>query len=159
MNIDWTVTPASLWFLLGVLLILSEFAFPGIIAIFFGVAAIVVAVVLMLGFDLSFNVQILLFAALGVVLLLLTRKHLKAWFQGKSSSGQHGVELMPVGTRVVASEDFVNGSGLVDYSGARWNAESDEAISAGQPVWTTGRRGLVLKVSTHAPVRAPASGQ
>jgi membrane protein implicated in regulation of membrane protease activity len=155
MNIDWTVTPASLWFLLGVLLILSEFAFPGIIAIFFGAAAIVVAIVLFLGIDLSLNLQILLFAALGAVLLLLTRNRLKRWFQGKSTTGQHGVDLLPVGTAVMASEDFVNGSGLVHYSGARWNAESDEPISAGQQVWTTGRRGLVLKVST----RAPESGQ
>jgi inner membrane protein len=151
MNIDWTVTPASLWFLLGVLLILSEFAFPGIIAIFFGAAAIVVAIILILGFEPSFNLQILLFAALGVILLLLTRNRLKTWFQGSSSAGQHGVQMLPEGTAVVAVGDFVNGSGVVNYSGARWNAESVDTITAGQRVWTTGRRGLVLKVSAHPP--------
>jgi membrane protein implicated in regulation of membrane protease activity len=151
MNIDWTVTPASLWFLLGVLLIFSEFVFPGVIAVFFGAAAIVVAIILFLGFDLSFNVQILLFAALGAILLLLARNRLKVWFQGASTTGQHGVEVLPVGTMVVASEDFVDGGGLVHYSGARWNAESAEPVSAGQHVWITGRRGLVLQVSPRPP--------
>lgn len=155
MSIDWTVTPASLWFLLGVLLILSEFAFPGIIAVFFGAAAIVVAIILFAGFEPSLNLQILLFAALGVTLLLLTRSRLRTWFQGTSTTGQHGVEVLPVGTTVVAIEDFTNGSGLVHYSGARWNAESDEPITAGQQVWTTGRRGLVLKVSPHPPGPGP----
>jgi inner membrane protein len=151
MNIDWTVTPASLWFLLGVLLILSEFVFPGIIAIFFGAAAIVVAILLIVGFEPSLNVQILLFAALGVLLLLLARNELKAWFHGASTEGTHGVEQLPAGTPVVAVEDFVSGSGTVTYSGARWNAECNEPVVAGQRVWTVGRRGLVLKVTPHAP--------
>ena len=38
--IDWTFTPASLWTLIGVLLILSELALPGVIAVFFGLAAL-----------------------------------------------------------------------------------------------------------------------
>jgi inner membrane protein len=55
MSIDWTLTPASLWSPLGVILILSEFAFPGIIAVFFGAAAIVVAIILFAGFEPSLN--------------------------------------------------------------------------------------------------------
>jgi len=149
--IDWTFTPASIWILIGVLLILSEFALPGVIAVFFGMAALLVGLLLFLNIPLDLPGQIFLFGVLGVALLLLARRRLTPWFKGKSETGGVGSEVLPVGTRATAQADFVQGLGVVVLNGVRWNAESQDAIRAGDPVWLIGRQGLILRVSATPP--------
>jgi membrane protein implicated in regulation of membrane protease activity len=149
--IDWTFTPASLWTLIGILLIVSELVLPGVIAVFFGVAALLIALMLFFSIPLSVPGQILLFGVLGAALLLIARRRLKPWFQGDVETGGVGSEVLPVGTRALAQSDFVRGVGVVMLNGVRWNAESDEPIRAGDPVWLIGRRGLVLEVSARPP--------
>ncbi len=149
--IDWTFTPASLWILIGILLILSEFALPGVIAVFFGLAALVVGLLLYLNVPIELPGQILLFGVLAALLLLVARRRLTPWFRGKSETGGLGSEVLPVGTRAVAQTDFARGQGVVVLNGVRWNAESPDPIHAGDPVWLTGRQGLVLQVSATPP--------
>ncbi|NCA71917.1 MAG: NfeD family protein [Sphingobacteriia bacterium] len=149
--IDWTFTPASLWILVGVLLILSEFALPGVIAIFFGIAALLVGLLLYLSVPLDLSGQILLVGVLGALLLLVARRRMKPWFMGQSATGGTGSEVLPPGTRAVAQEDFVGGRGVVLLNGVRWSAESTESIRAGDPVWLTGHQGLILRVSANPP--------
>jgi inner membrane protein len=152
--IDWTFTPASIWILIGVLLILSEFALPGVIAVFFGMAALLVGLLLFLNVPLDLPGQIFLFGVLGVALLLVARRRFTPWLKGKSETGGVGSEVLPVGTRATAQADFVQGLGVVILNGVRWNAESQDAIRAGDPVWLTGRQGLILRVSA-TPPQAP----
>jgi membrane protein implicated in regulation of membrane protease activity len=149
--IDWTFTPASLWTLIGVLLILSELALPGVIAVFFGIAALLVGLLLFLDVPIGPPAQILLFGVLGAALLLLARHRLKPWFRGQVETGGSGSEVLPDGTRARAQTDFVRGTGVVTLNGVRWNAESSEPIHAGDTVWLIGRRGLVLLVSAMPP--------
>jgi membrane protein implicated in regulation of membrane protease activity len=151
--IDWTFTPASIWTLIGILLIVSELALPGVIAVFFGVAALLVALLLYFDAPLAVPGQILLFGVLGAGLLLVARRRLRPWFQGEVETGGVGSEVLPVGTRALAQTDFVNGSGVVTLNGVRWNAESADPIRAGDPVWLVGRHGLVLEVSATPPAR------
>jgi membrane protein implicated in regulation of membrane protease activity len=149
--IDWTFTPASLWTLIGVLLILSELALPGVIAVFFGLSALLVGLLLFLDVPIDTPAQILLFGILGAALLLLARHRLKPWFRGQVATGGVGSEVLPNGTRAIAQTDFDQGLGVVSLNGVRWNAESPDPIRAGDPVWLTGRRGLVLQVSAAPP--------
>jgi membrane protein implicated in regulation of membrane protease activity len=149
--IDWTFTPASLWTLIGVLLILSELALPGVIAVFFGIAALLVGLLLFLDVPIDPPLQILLFGVLGAALLLLARHRLKPWFRGQVETGGSGSEVLPEGTRARAQTDFLQGAGVVTLNGVRWNAESSDPIHAGDTVWLTGRRGLVLHVSATPP--------
>lgn len=151
MNIDFSISPAAVWTLLGVLLILAEFAFPGVILVFFGVAALLIGLALWFGVGLTLNMQILLFGILAVGLLLVARKRVKNWFRGKSEHASDGVEVLVPGTPVIAQEDFVDGVGVVTYRGARWKAECDQAVTTGQKLWITGRHGLVLNVSSERP--------
>lgn len=157
--IDWTFTPASLWILIGILLILSEFLLPGVIAVFFGLAALSVGLLLYLGIPLDTPLQILLVGILGVVLLLVARRRLTPWLKGRSESGGLGSEVLPPGTRATAHRDFVHGLGVVVLNGVRWNAESEDPIRAGDPVWLTGHQGLVLYVSARPPHDSSASSQ
>ena len=149
--IDWTFTPASLWTLVGVLLILSELALPGVIAVFFGLAALIVALLLFFNLPLDPPAQILLFGVLGAALLLVARNRLKPWFRGQVETGGVGSEVLPDGTRATAQADFERGVGVVLLNGVRWNAESSDPIRAGDPVWLIGRRGLVLLVRATPP--------
>jgi membrane protein implicated in regulation of membrane protease activity len=151
MNIDFSISPPAVWALLGVLLILAEFAFPGVILVFFGIAALLIGLALWFGIAMSLNMQILLFGVLAVGLLVLARKRVKNWFRGKSEHASDGIEVLVPGTGVVAQEDFVDGVGVVTYRGARWNAECEEPVTAGQRLWITGRHGLVLNVSSERP--------
>jgi inner membrane protein len=146
-----SISPAALWALVGVLLVLSEFVAPGIIAVFFGLAALIVAAVLALGVPLNVPAQILLFAGLGLCLLLLARGRLASWFQGDVDRPSGNSHAAAAGTPVTALTDFVDGLGTVSYRGARWNAESPDPIAKGERAWITGRRGLVLMVSRSAP--------
>lgn len=152
MNFDWTISPAIVWMLLGGLLILAEFALPGVIAVFFGIAAVLVGLVLLLGVPLSLNLQILAFGALALFLVLVVRSRVKSWFVGASESTKEGVEVVPVGTMVTAAKDFVDGFGIVNHRGAHWNARADEQVVFGQRLWICGRTGLVLHVSSTPPV-------
>lgn len=151
MNIDFSISPAAAWALVGVVLILAEFAMPGVILVFFGVAALLIGGGLWLGVEMSLNLQILVFGVLAVGLLLVARKRVKNWFHGKSEHASDGVEVLVPGTPVTALQDFVDGVGLVSHRGARWNAEAGEPVASGQRLWITGRSGLVLKVSTQRP--------
>lgn len=151
MSIDWSISPAGVWALLGTVLVLAEFAMPGVIAMFFGVAALLVALLLYIGMPLSLNAQILVFGILAIALVVLARSRVKAWFYGRSEHAEQGVEVLAPGTPVTAMSDFANGAGLVLHQGARWQAESAEPIASGQRVWIRGRRGLVLEVTAIPP--------
>lgn len=151
MNIDLSFSAAGIWALVGVVLILAEFAMTGVILVFFGVAALLVGLLLWAGVDMSLNTQILVFGALAIGLLLMARDRVRTWFHGKSEQASDGIEVLVPGTPVTALGDFVDGAGLVTHRGARWNAECDAPVASGQRVWITGRRGLVLTVSAQQP--------
>jgi membrane protein implicated in regulation of membrane protease activity len=151
MNLDLSISAAAIWALVGVALILAEFAMPGVILVFFGVAALLVGLVLWMGVEMSLNVQILVFGAVALGLLLLARDRVRSWFHGKSDKASDGIEVLVPGTPVTALGDFADGTGLVSHRGARWNAECPAPVAGGQRVWITGRRGLVLEVSVEPP--------
>lgn len=151
MTIDLSISPAAIWALVGVVLILAEFAVTGVILVFFGVAALLVGLLLWAGVTMSLNVQILVFGVLAIGLLLMARDRVRSWFYGKSERASDGIEVLVPGTPVTALGDFVDGVGLVTHRGARWNAESDGPVVGGQRVWITGRHGLVLQVSVEQP--------
>ena len=55
------------------------------------------------------------------------------------------------------ASDFANGTGAVQLNGAKWDAESDEPLKAGDAAWVTRHRGIVLTVSGHQPAAAHLS--
>lgn len=151
MNIDLSISPAAIWALVGVSLILAEFAMTGVILVFFGVAALLVGLLLWAGVAMSLNIQILVFGVLAIALLLVARDRVRSWFHGKSERASDGIEVLVPGTPVTAMGEFVDGVGLVTHRGARWNAECEAPVVGGQRLWITGRDGLVLRVSAEQP--------
>lgn len=140
--------PEILWAITGLILLIAEFAAPGLIVFFFGVGALVVALVCAVT-DISLNVQLILFAAASVASLLVLRKWLKQIFYGKSKgSDTETVNLDSVIGKTAEVVEAISSEhpGRIELNGTRWTAESDESIEVGARVVVQAQNSLVLKV-------------
>ena len=142
------MSPALLWFLAGLVLMLLELLLPGIILVFIGLGAWVAALAAWLGWVDSLAGQALVFAIASVVLLVGLRRLFKGWLTGVTLAGDSAHELnefigktVPVLTAIPSG-----GMGKVEFRGAHWNAQSSEPLGAGASAIITGREGLCLLV-------------
>ncbi|MBN2103280.1 NfeD family protein [bacterium] len=142
-------TPEVLWFMAGILLLIMEFATPGLVIFFFGVGAIVVGVVCLL-FDPSFTIQLVIFLSASLILLFSLRKWLKKVFLGRKSELESEIiDTLDsfVGEKAVVLEKITpRAAGSVELHGTHWKAESDQEIKKGTTVKVIGKKNLVLKV-------------
>lgn len=143
------------WFILGALLVLSEFFATGIVAIFFGIGAVLVGLATALGFIDSPAEQIVLFAVLSVSALLLAREKIKVWFRGGVSDRWDGDRDLVAtrGERAEVIDSFRDGVGKVRLSGVEWKAECEAEciLEPGDTAWVVGHRGITLRVSSQRP--------
>jgi len=139
----------AFWLLFGLLLLASEFFVPGLIAAFFGIGALAVGVLTLLGVVETSVAQLILFALLSLLALFGLRRHFKRWLQGTEDnlSAQDQDDAGFIGARVEVLEDFVDGFGTVQLNGAKWDAESSEPLRAGEHAWVIDHRGIVLELS------------
>ena len=113
-----TIPPKYLWILIGLAIMSMELFMPGFILVFFGLGAVVVGL-LMLALPLSPNAQLVLFAAVSVVLLASFRRYAQGYFTGRvSNKNPTGA---PIGTHAgetaIVTEDIVPNSprGKVEF--------------------------------------------
>ncbi|NEZ04614.1 NfeD family protein [Wenzhouxiangella sp. XN201] len=142
------------WLILGALLILSEFFITGIVAIFFGVGAILVGIATAVGLLDSLPEQVLSFSVLSVGSLLFARERIKIWFRGNVSDRWDGDRdlIATRGERVTVTRGFSQGVGQVRLSGADWKAECEDGdLAEGDIAWVIGHRGITLLVSANRP--------
>lgn len=141
------------WILIGLVLIVSELMTTSVIAVFFGVAAVIVGVLLQLGIIESTAAQFTVFGGVSLLSLLLARGKLKRWFKGYTADASEGRPNFQhdIGERGVVVDDFAQGSGRITLNGVRWKAFSDEQLKSGDAVWVTSNNGIELTVSKHKP--------
>jgi membrane protein implicated in regulation of membrane protease activity len=140
--------PELIWFLVGLLLLLLEFAAPGLIVFFFGLGACVVAVVCLLT-DVTLNTQLIIFIVSSFLFLLILRKWLKGVFLGHTTSKQDLTEDLEefLGQRAVVKEKIVpKAGGRVEFHGTNWVAQADQEIPEGTVVEIIGKENITLKV-------------
>ncbi|MDP5135109.1 NfeD family protein [Rheinheimera baltica] len=144
---------ATLWIIVGIVLILSELMATSIVAVFFGIAAIIVGLLLNIGVIESYSTQFMLFGVLSLVLLFSTRSHFKRWFVGYTadSNEQPSRFADDIGSRVNVHTDFTQGAGRVVLNGVQWDAESSDALHAGDIAWVVANHGIKLVVSATKP--------
>lgn len=139
----------AFWLLLGLLLLVSELFIPGLVAAFFGIGALVVGVLTLLGVIESTSAQLICFALISLVALFGLRKHCQRWLKG--AEGDRSLTDLDdagfIGARVQVMDDFVDGVGDVLLNGSKWDAESADALLAGEHAWVIDHHGIVLKVS------------
>lgn len=138
--------PAVIWFVAGFVFFLLEFAIPGFILFFFGVAAWIVALLALL-FDISINVQLLIFLVASVLSILIFRKGLKKLIMEKKKSSEIEDEFIG---KVARAETAISPgqNGKVYFKGTSWEASSDDVIEAGENVSIIGNNSIVLIVKS-----------
>ncbi|MEZ4387401.1 MAG: NfeD family protein [Candidatus Krumholzibacteriia bacterium] len=143
--------PAELiWFLGGLILILLEFAAPGVIIVFFGVGAWLTALCTWLGLTDSLALQLLVWATSSVLLLVILRRRLSERFHGFETGQQDPMANLDefAGVEVLVTEDVApdHRRGRVEFRGAGWTAVSDSPIAAGRLAVIESVNGLTLHV-------------
>ena len=127
----------SYWIIFGLILIIGEFVVSGLVLIFLGLAAVIVGGLAYFG----------LINVLSLALLAGARRFLRDWLFGKETQGRTSDDSAGlVGGRATVEADFVDGVGSVRYRGARWQAQSDQPLKAGQMVRISKHEGLWLTV-------------
>lgn len=135
-----------LWLILLVVFLVIEIITLGLTTIWFAGGALTAAVASMVGAP--WPVQIILFFAVSLVLLFMTRPVAVKYFNKdraktnvESMAGRQGVVISPV--------DNLKGTGQVDVNGLEWSARSEDDTQkypAGTVVTVTGVQGVKLIV-------------
>ncbi len=138
------------WWALGGLLVIIEAFAPGFMFLWFGVAAGLVGLVLVVWPGLSLSFQLLMYAGLLVGSMLGWR-----WFQRMRPVVTDHPDLNRrgshyVGRRFCLVTPIVNGRGRIEVGDSSWTVAGPE-LPAGQIVEVTGAEGTVLTVRAAAP--------
>ncbi len=148
MEILESTHPSLIWITVGILLFIIEFFSPGLIALFFAIAAGSVAVAVWIS-PLNFLTQILLFSGLSILYLLTIRRRWKGYFQGLTSGESETDETRSeyLGKTVEVTKEITPPlSGKVLFKGAEWEAHADIEIAKGSQVQIIGIQGIQFKV-------------
>ncbi len=132
------------WFILGLILLGIELAFPGAVFIWLGVAALLTGAIALTGTT-TWQVDIVIFAALSVVLLLLGRKYFRRGPDvGRTENlNKRGSEY--IGNTYELAEDMKNGNGRLYIGDTFWRIRGETA-KAGTRIRVIGTSGPVLLV-------------
>ena len=137
---------AVIWFVVGFVLFLLEFAIPGLILFFFAVGAWIVAI-LSLFVDISINTQLIIFLASSLVTILLFRNWVKKMIWSKKLPTQLEDEF--IGKTGRAETSIAPGrNGKVNFKGTTWDARSDDIIAEGENVTIVGNDSILLIVQS-----------
>ncbi|HZF65832.1 MAG TPA: NfeD family protein [Chitinophagaceae bacterium] len=139
--------PAVLWFIVGFVFFILEFALPGFILFFFAVGAWIVALLSLL-MDISINAQLLIFSASSIITILLFRKWIKKIMWSRKNSSEIEDELIG---KTGKAETFIGPgeNGKVDFKGTIWDARSDDTIQKGENVIIVGNDSILLIVKSN----------
>ncbi|MCD4829961.1 MAG: NfeD family protein [Candidatus Cloacimonetes bacterium] len=142
------MSPALIWFIVGIALILAEFIMPGLIVAFFGLGALVAALTTVIGLTTSFTWQMVVFIVVAVASLFLLRRFLKKTFLGKTEGRDVEEFNVDIGKIVPVTEEInaLHGTGRVKYQGTPWKATCEDIIPEGDNVRITGKDNITLLV-------------
>ncbi len=143
------IDPALYWLMIGVMLLFLGLAVPGGILFFFGLGALVAALVAWL-FQVNILCQLTLFMLTSLVPLFCLRKKFHNKLPALTSEGEEEKEevmLAVFGEKgVVSSTITPPAEGKIKYSGALWRATADEIIEEGEIVSVISEKNLIIHV-------------
>jgi membrane protein implicated in regulation of membrane protease activity len=137
---------ALYWFYLGIVLIILEVMTPGLVSIFFGLAALVVALITYFVPGIPESAQWVMFSIFSVLFIVLLRKTLKKTFSGTSEVTEDLFDAY-TGKRATVVEFISPGKpGRVEFNGSDWTAEADKELDVGVLVRIKSKKNLTLYV-------------
>jgi membrane protein implicated in regulation of membrane protease activity len=137
------------WIVAGIGLVLLELAIPSFYVIWFGFAAILLGLLLLVLPGLSLTVQLLLWAAASVVMVLLWFRVFKPSRHKTLVGTADGEVIGEIGLLVSAVEPFARGRVRFQrplLGAEEWVCMADEAIAAGERVQVLSVEGSYFKV-------------
>jgi membrane protein implicated in regulation of membrane protease activity len=139
-----------LWIVLGVVLIIAEIFTFGFVLFWFGIGALVAALAAKLG--LGFGLQFLIFAAVSIVLTVMSRTLFSKYFlHGDEDLVKTGVDSLPgqIGTVTISSKGALK-EAAVKVFGSTWTAfpeEGEAPLLEGEKVEVVRVKGSSIYVS------------
>lgn len=132
------------WWVIGAILLLLELLLPGVFFMWLGIAALVIGVIDIF-VDLSWQIEVAIFAVLSVLSLLFLRPHFKERLSRSANPNLNQRMYDYVGKRYVLDQAIVNGSGKVRIDDTLWVVSGTDR-ARGEWVTVTGVDGLKLIV-------------
>ncbi|HRE40423.1 MAG TPA: NfeD family protein [Ignavibacteria bacterium] len=135
------------WFIVGIILLLSELIIPGFVIFFFGIGALVTSLIIFFVGIESVPIQILIFLLSSILSLVLLRKYFSKLFKGKVDNKEELKDEFLGKKCLVINEIKPNSlKGKVELNGAIWEADSEFFIERGVTVEIIGRNNITLIV-------------
>lgn len=136
------MSSTTLWAVVGLICIILEMMSATFVLLFFGVAALVVAVVKLGGLD-NITIEVALFSFISVMSLVLFRKKVKANFQKEVSMKLDANQVIKISSDIPA-----RGQASIMYQGSPWTAinESERGLKSGESVEIIRTEGIKLIV-------------
>lgn len=125
------------WFIIGILLMLSELLIPGLVVIFFGAAAIIVAIGRWIGLIDTLITSFAVWVVTSLIFAIGLRRLVKRFFPADTSYQPLEEDSDAYGAIVEVIETVTdnNDSGRIRYKGTTWPAISEEGtIQKGKKV-------------------------
>ena len=138
----------ALWFVAGLVLVFSEFIVPGVMICFFGIAAMLMAGLLLIWPGMPSSLLLALYIATSLALLFGLRRYLPKTFRGRKTEASSNPDDDDVaGSRAVVVEAIApDRPGKVEFRGTNWSACADTPVAAGETVEILKRDNLMLTV-------------
>lgn len=134
-----------IWFIVAILLFLSELIAPGVVLLFFGIGALIVALLTAI-IDIPLTYQLIIFTLSSFISLFTLRSKFKNTFFGNikiyNTNDQYIGKIVEVKKTIEP-----NSKGKIELNGTQWNAISEEQLEIGEKVIIIDRKNLTLKVS------------
>ena len=135
------------WFILAVTLIAIEIFLPSTIFVWFGVAAAIVGIALMILPGLSWEVQLLTFAAISILSISSWRIYLRVHPPQSDNPLLNRRSEQYIGGTFLLETAIVNGTGKVRVGDTLWTVKGPD-LQSGSKVRVTGVDGPILMVET-----------
>ncbi len=144
------ISPALIWFLIGVAFLFAELFIPGFILIFF-TAGCWTAGIAVWATDIELSIQIIIFSISSLVLLFSLRKYSIKIFKGNTRDNldDQYADSKIGKTGIVTKTLTPSIAGEIKVAGSFWRAISDTNIEQGQSVLIISQEaedGLTFKV-------------
>ena len=129
------LSPAFIWFIVGVVFLVSELFVPGFILIFFAAGSWITALFAWL-FGAGLNAQIILFIVASLLLLFTLRKIGLKTFKGEAlvKTDDRPLDVKIGKTAKVTQNISPHTPGEIKVMGSFWRAVADTEIEAGASV-------------------------
>jgi membrane protein implicated in regulation of membrane protease activity len=147
-----------LWLVGGLLLVASEVFVPGVVAVFLGASAMLVALSRWLGLFESAGASLLAWMGLSVTMTLVLRRTVTRYFPAETRHEPHQPEVVAFGREVEVLETISDGdaNGRIRWEGTSWQATSTAGvIPPGGRVRLVYRNNLTWVVEPMEPAAAP----